>query len=349
MMRITVIGAGGIGGVVGGCLARAGLDVELIDIEKTHIDKIKKDGLKVLSTDGDWIAHPKAYTVEEFLAVNDEKLDCVVLAVKAPATKSALTPFLPFFGGDTFLIPLQNGFISDVIAEMIGKERTLTAFVNIFADYMEPGMVNYGGRGALVIGELIGEITPRLEKIRKLWSKGIEQIRIDSNVRGYLWAKAGYSAILRATTLTNETIADVIDNRRYREMLMDLASEPLELAVKEGIRPEGFDEWDPKDAYPRENRDPEAMNRHLDEHVQRLRTYTKVHSGVWRDIAVRGRKIEVHAGSDELVEKGKKYGLTFPLYTLLYELLFQLEAGQIPFSTEHLEVLLKKDMEIYHS
>ena len=346
-MKITVIGSGAIGGVVGACLTRGGCDVMMLDVVPEHVKKMQEDGLVLVTPEGREVIPVRADTVDHFLKTAKEKLECVLLCVKAQFTCSALQPFLPLMDKDSFVISVQNGLCEYEIAKLVGPERTLCGFVNIFADYLEPGIVNYGGKGALAIGEMDGTITPRLKSLEKEL-KGLDRLEISDNVFGYLWGKLGYADILTATALTNETMADVIDNTKYRVMLMDLASEVLEVAVRKHVRLIPFDDWDPADAYPRTNRNLDKMNRQLDIHVQRLRSYTKVHSGIWRDIAVRHRKTEMRAQLMPVVRMGGEFGLGLPLTRLNLDLLDEIQEGKRDFSMQNLDILLEKDCELYH-
>lgn len=345
-MKIIVIGAGAIGGVIGAYLARGGCDVILLDVVPEHVELMNKQGLKVVTPETTTIIPVKADTVEHYLKTAKEKLECVLLCVKSQFTTSALEPFLPLMDENTFVISVQNGLCEYEIAKLIGAERTLCGFVNIFADYLEPGVVNYGGKGALAVGELDGSITPRLKELEKHLI-GLDRLEISDNVLGYLWGKLGYADILTATALTNETMADVIDNPKYRVMLMNLASEVLEVALLKGAKLIPFDDWDPADSFPREGRDLDKMHQQLDIHVKRLRTYTKVHSGIWRDIAVRHRKAEMRSQLMPVIEMGEALGLKLPLTRLNLDLLDEIQEGKRDFSVANLDILLEENQKYY--
>lgn len=345
-MKITVIGAGAIGGVIGAYLARGGCDVMLLDVVAEHVRIMQEKGLKIITPESETVIPVQADTVEHFLATSKEKLECVLLCVKAQFTTSALEPFLPLMDENTIVISVQNGLCEYEIAKLIGAHRTLCGFVNIFADYMEPGVVNYGGKGALAIGELDGSITPRLKNLEQVLV-GLDRLEISDNVLGYLWGKLGYANILTATALTNETMADVFANHKYREMIMDLAAEVLAVADKEQIKLIPFDDWNPADAYPREQRNLEQMHRQLDIHVQRLLTYTKVHSGIWRDLAVRHRKAEMRAQLMPVIAIAEKHNLKLPLTELNLDLLDEIQDGKRDFSVANLDILLEADQKYY--
>jgi 2-dehydropantoate 2-reductase len=344
-MKITVVGAGAIGGVLGAYLAKGGREVELVDVNEAHVESIKANGLTIKSQEEEFNVPIKAYTPEQLLDKNVE-IQCVLLCVKAQFTKDALRPLLPLMDENSFVVSVQNGLCEIEISEVVGESRTVGGFVNIFADYIEPGLINYGGKGALSIGEIDGSYSPRLKELEQEMAV-LDRIVISDNVTGYLWAKLAYGAILTATALTNEEMASIFDNPRYRVMLMNIASEVLAVADYVGVKTTAFDDWDPADAYPRETRDLERMNKQLDLHVNRLRGYTKVRSGIWRDIAVRKRKTEKPHHFIPVFKKAEEAKIELPLCRLLLELLDEIENGKRDFSLENLEILLRKDQEIY--
>ena len=339
------MGAGAIGGVIGALLSRKGRNVELVDIAEDHVKKINQDGLTIKSQDETFTVPVKAYTPDQLLK-NDEKVECILLCVKAQFTKDALTPLLPLLTDDSFVVSIQNGLCEIDIAEVVGEERTLGGFVNIFSDYIEPGVISYGGKGSVSVGELNGKYTPRLQALENELL-ALEQVKISENVYGYLWAKLAYGGILTATALTNEKMADVFNNRRYRVMLMNLAAEVLQVADYVGVKTVAFDDWNPDDAYPIESRDLDKMHAQLDIHVERLRKYTKVHSGIWRDIVVRKRKTEKPYHFKPIFNLAEWANIEMPLCRLLIDMLQEIENGEREMSTQNLDILLEKNNEVY--
>ena len=77
--------------------------------------------------------------------------------MKAHDTEAAIDALAPFVADDGYVVSLQNGLNEQVIAERIGEQRTIGAFVNFGADYLSPGVVHYAGHGAVVVGELDGD------------------------------------------------------------------------------------------------------------------------------------------------------------------------------------------------
>ena len=92
----------------------------------------------------------------------------MLLCVKAQDTRGGRRALAPHLADDGYVVSAQNGLNELAIAEIVGEPRTIGCFVNFGADYMEPGVVHYGGRGAVVIGEIDGTITPRIEELHAL-------------------------------------------------------------------------------------------------------------------------------------------------------------------------------------
>ena len=125
------------------------------------------------------------------------------------------------------------------------RERTIGCFVNFGADYLEPGVVHYGGHGAVVVGELDGKETPAHSRAAPAAQAVRAEAVLTANIWGYLWGKLIYGALLFATALTNEGIADLLAEQRYRPLFTRLAHEVAAVAQAEGVRLEAFNGFDP--------------------------------------------------------------------------------------------------------
>ena len=240
-MRQLIWGAGAIGGTLGAYLAVAGHDITLVDVDAQHVAAINAAGLRITGPIAEFTAPPRrvrrarpaplwAFTPDTLAG----EWDTIVLATKAQHTADATRALLPHLSPTGCIVSAQNGLNELVIAELAGQERTVGAFVNFGADYIEPGVIHYGGRGALVLGELDGRITPRLEAIRHAWldfdaPKGNDpKCRgVTQNIWGYLWGKEAYGAMLFATALTDDPIADALARPVYRDLYIALAREIL--------------------------------------------------------------------------------------------------------------------------
>ncbi|MFB5192544.1 ketopantoate reductase family protein [Alicyclobacillus fastidiosus] len=335
-----IVGAGAIGGVVGGYLAKAGVDVLFVDQAKDHVTAMQQAGLTIQALDGAFNVPVAAVVMDDFVAEQAPlaNVDAVFLAVKAQHTEEAITQFKHRLTEKTYVVSMQNGLCENIIASHIGESRTVGAFVNLFADYQGPGVIEYGGVGSMYIGEMDGRMTPRLEALHDVllhWGN----VQMTDNIWGYLWSKLAYGAVLTATALVDATMADVIDPNDNRSLLFALASEVLAVADKLHIPCNGFDDWDPNLVYPVQGRDEEALNESWDRLVLRLRSYKKVKSGIWRDLAVRKRKTEVPSHLVPVIEEGERLGLDMTLTKAVVQMIRDLEDGQRQMSWDNIEQL----------
>jgi len=331
-MQVTVIGAGAIGGTVGAHLARAGHAVTFCDTVEAHVTAMNQHGLTIRG----WA---EQFTIPASAVRPDElrgPLDTVLLAVKAQHTTRAMQVIAPLLSADGVVVSMQNGLNEQVIAAAVGGERTIGCLVNFSADYLEPGLIHYGGPGTLKIGELDGRITPRLERLRAIltaWGA----VETTPNIWGYLWGKLAYGAMLFATALTNESIAGALAMPEYRPLYIALAREILAVATARGVAPESFDGFDPA-AY-LTSAPVGAAEQSLDALVAHNQRSAKSHSGIWRDLAVRKRPTEVDAQLGIVVALGRDAGVPTPLTTRLVELIHAIERGVRPQSLDVLDAL----------
>ena len=329
-MQYTIVGAGAIGGTVGAYMVRGGEDVLFVDRDAEHVRAMRERGLTIRGFADTFTVPARAATPDELPALLDRPLERVILAVKAPATEGAVESFADLLAPDGCVVSLQNGLNEVAIARRVGERRTVGAFINFSADYLEPGVIQFGGPGAFYIGELDGTLTPRLEELRRAlghWG----DVRITDNIWGFLWGKQAYGAMLFATALTNETMADGID--RHRPVMVALAREVLAVAAALGVRPLGFDGFEPEVVGAR---DQAAVDASLDRLIAVRRQDQKVRTGVWRDLAVRKRRTEVDAHFVPILEEAKRLGIEAPLLARMVEMIHDIEEGRRPLATENL-------------
>ena len=138
-MRIGIIGAGAIGSVVGGMLTRAGHDVTLIDQWPEHVEKMRKEGLRLSGTCGDHVVRVKALHIYEAQSIA-EPFDAVFISVKSYDTEWAASLGVQYLKKPNgVMVDFQNGINDDRVARVAGKHRALGCVITISASMYEPG------------------------------------------------------------------------------------------------------------------------------------------------------------------------------------------------------------------
>ncbi len=332
-MKFLIWGAGAIGGTMGAFLARAGHDVTMVDTVREHVDAIMRDGLRITGPIAEFVTPIPTFAPDELTGV----WDTIMLATKAHHTASAVRALQPHLHTDGCVISVQNGLNELTIADVVGADRTVGAFVNFGADYIEPGVIHYAGRGAVVVGEIDGRVTPRALAISDAWRDFDEQAIATSNIWGFLWGKEAYGAMLFATALTNDSIADALAQPAFRDLYIALAREMLSVAAARGVTPEAFNGFDPTAYLPTSM--PGAAEQSLADLVAFNRRSAKTHSGIWRDLNIRKRPTEVDAQLGIVVTLGRELGIATPLTARLVQLIHDIERGVRTQSIETLRAM----------
>ena len=317
-MKFTVVGAGAIGGTLGAYMVRGGETVQFADRAEDHVEAMTSKGLTIKAFNGTFTVPVSATTLADLKG----PLDVVLLAVKAQDTEAAVRSLKPMLGANSAVVSLQNGLCEPVIAGIVGADCTIGAFINFNADYLEPGIIHYGGPGAFFVGEIDGSTSARVEEmVRRFGHWGT--VRSTANIFGYLWAKLGYANMLYTTALVDVPMADVVD--RHRALMVELACEVYEAAEAEGIHLDAFDGVEPYLYFPREKQDWNAINRSMDSLTSLMRKSEKQKTGVWRDLAVRKRKTEVDYHLGAAAGIGKRHGLPMPLTHRVVSMIHEIE------------------------
>ena len=335
-MTITIYGAGAIGGVTGAALARAGHDVLLVDRAEDHVAAMNAHGLTIESREGSVTVPVRAITPGAL----DHELGLVLLAVKSQDTSAALEVLTPRLAEAGAIVSLQNGLNEELIAEKIGAARTVGCLVNWAADWVAPGRILHGGHGALVLGELDGRMSDRVQGLAKLLAV-VAPTEVTDNVLGYTWAKHVYGALLVATAVVDAPVYEVVERSpAVQQMLVALVVENMRIAEAAGIRLEPFDEYAPADYRAAARGDLAARQRAMEIIARHYRQHTKTKTGIWRDLVVRRRKTEVGALLGATVAKARTLGLGMPLTERLIAMIEDLELGRRAMSWNNVDELV---------
>jgi 2-dehydropantoate 2-reductase len=331
---ILIWGGGAIGGTLAAYWTRAGVPVLLVDIVPEHVDACRTSGLQLTGPIDTFTVQIPAVVPADV----EGRFSRIVLAVKAQATSPALEQLKPHLADDGFVLSGQNGLNEIAIAAAVGEARTMGCFVNFGADWIGPGEILYGNRGAMVIGEINGITRERTREMFALLKKFEPDAVLTDNIWGYLWGKLAYGAMLFATALTADSMsANFADPRR--EIVFDtLGREVMAVAAARGVTPVGFGGFDPRAFLPGHSAAARSQV------IAWLADYTsqsaKTHSGIYRDLAVRRRTTEVDPQIGIISALGLDAGIATPALTTLVRLIHDIETGRRPMATATFQVLI---------
>jgi 2-dehydropantoate 2-reductase len=330
---ILIWGAGAIGGCVAAFFAKSAVPTIVVDRSPEHVQAINLNGLKIQGPVTEFIQPLKAVLPEDLHGV----FQCIFLAVKAQDTREAVQQILPHLSDDGVVVSLQNGLNENLIAAIVGKSRTVSGFVNFAADFIEPGTIDYGNRGAIKVGEMKPELTPRVLAIGELLQCFDTDAVGVADIAPYKWGKLTYGCALFATALVNETMTSTLTAPEHQLFFVSLIREVLGVAALEGIKPLGFDGFEPS-AFSMTSTEAESRQS-LNQMGEHYRFSSKQRSGVWRDLAIRKRKTEADSQIMEIVHVARSKGFDAPITMRLVEMIREIEQGKRPIQQRNLKEL----------
>ena len=235
--RIASIGVGAIGGTLAGFMSKEGEDVLLIDSWKDHVDAMNNRGLTLDGITGEHKVEVKAIHTDQIPAI-EGTFDIVVVAVKSYDTQEAVRRMLPYMRDDTWVISPQNSINELRIAPLVGASRTLGCITTISAGIYEPAHITRTGSVSqslqkeplcFKVGELHGEITPRVEKIVDLFSSAGKTVPTQ-DLWGERWSKMVTNCMVNATAaMTGMMSHEVRANKVSRMQILNLAIETIKV------------------------------------------------------------------------------------------------------------------------
>jgi len=235
-MRILIVGIGALGGTIATRALSAGMEVCLATRTEASA-RILRSGLKVSGVGGAASAVPPRIAVIEDYEPH-EKFDLILLATKAhdalagaPALARLLTP-------RGILLPIQNGAVAPMLADRLGGGRVIGGVSNLGATMVEPGVYEQRNAGHLLIGELAGGPSERVEHIAQTLNGAID-VRTTANLRGAIWAKLLLNcSVTTIGAIAGRTMRQYMTLPGGGEVFRRAYDEALAVAFGTGTQPE---------------------------------------------------------------------------------------------------------------
>ena len=233
-MRITIIGAGGVGGYFGARLAQGGCDVGFV-ARGAHLAALREQGLRVESRLGN-IHLPHVRVSDDPAELGPA--DLVFLCVKLWDTDAALRAASPILGPQTAIISFQNGVQKDdVLRRALSPDRVIGGVGYIGSKIGAPGVISHTGTmQRLVFGEYDGSRSPRVVALHEACVRGGIDAEISTDIRRTIWEKFVFLVGLSATTTAmRSTLGPIVRNSATRTYLLDVMREVVAVGRAHGV------------------------------------------------------------------------------------------------------------------
>jgi len=252
-IKVCVVGAGAIGGLVAARLALAGNEVTVIDMG-AHLAAIKAKGLTLEWHDGK-VETAKVKAVEK--PADAGKQDLVILAVKAHYLDQVVKDIDHLLGPETMVMTVQNGLPwwyfqrlggkydnkklesldpTGVLTKRIDAGRIVGCVVYPAAAVTAPGVIHHVEGDRFPIGELDGKETERVKRLHDVLVKAGLKSRVLKDIRSEIWLKAwGNLSFNPISALTHATLVDICQFPETRHLAARMMEEAETIAKKLGV------------------------------------------------------------------------------------------------------------------
>jgi 2-dehydropantoate 2-reductase len=253
-MKIAIIGAGAIGGLVGARFALAGEDVTFI-VRGRNLQALREHGIKLVTADGWEHTTTRVHATDDYAEAGPQ--DLVILAMKAHQVEAVLPQLPKLLGPDTPIVTMQNGIpywyfqrhggrhegtrVSSVdpsgaIAAGIPAERVIGCVVYPASELLAPGVVRHIEGDRFPLGELDGTVSLRVQAIAERFEKAGFKAPVLDNIRAEIWLKLwGNLSFNPISSLTHSTLEDICRYPVSRELAASMMREAQAVAHKLGI------------------------------------------------------------------------------------------------------------------
>ena len=224
-----------MGSVIGGHLAAAGNHVVLINIDADYVAAVNANGLVLESDAIERVVDVQAATSSDNLG----PVDLILVLVKSFDTAEAMRASMNLLGPETMVISLQNGLgQEEVLAEIVGRDNVIAGKTYIGGMITAPGRVVAGVTGKdTIIGELDGQITPRIQDVAEtLESAGLTTV-VSDNIMGAMWDKLLINVAAGALSgITGLNFGNLYELPEVEETAIEAVAEAIRVAGALGIR-----------------------------------------------------------------------------------------------------------------
>ncbi|MER9642285.1 2-dehydropantoate 2-reductase [Mesorhizobium sp. M0239] len=253
-MKITIFGAGAIGGYLAAKLAMTGRTDLSIVARGAHLEAIKANGLRLIEDGQETSVPVRAAAKAEELGVQDY----VVLALKAHSLTTALDQIAPLLGDHTSVVTMQNGVPwwyfhgvggplegtrlnavdpGGAIWQQIGPDRVIGSVIYPAVEVDAPGLIRHIEGKRFSLGEPSGERSERVTLLAEEMVKAGLQVPVRDDIRGEIWVKLwGNLSFNPISALTGSTLAAIVADEGTRTLARTMMLEAQAIGESLGVR-----------------------------------------------------------------------------------------------------------------
>ena len=251
-MKVCVVGAGAIGGLLGVKLALLGGHEVTLIARGAHLEAIRQQGLKLIMNDGSEHVANNVHATSDMRSCGAQ--DLVILALKAHQIPPVVDEVCSLIGENSIVLTTQNGLpwwyfqrhggVHDgktlrtldphgELTKRVDPAKIIGCIAYPAAEITEPGVIKHVEGIRFPIGELDGQMTARSERISNMFIEAGFKSPVLDNIRAEIWLKAwGNLTFNPISALTHATLVDICQFPESRQLAERMMTEAQDVAHK---------------------------------------------------------------------------------------------------------------------
>ena len=338
--RIAVVGAGAVGGYLGGYLTKAGHDVTLIDPWPEHVETLRRDGIMLsgMTPEEDLRIPVQAWHLTDVQRLSKQRpIDIAIIATKSYDTAWAATMIRSYLSPAACMVSAQNSINEETIAGVVGWGRTVGCIVgnNFAVELHAPGQVRRtmprNQVVSLYVGEVHGRETPRAQRLTEILS-AVDTCASTTNLWGVRWSKLCVNGMRNGVSAATGMGGNERDTHDIiRDIVIRLAGEAIRIGLASGYDLEDITGMNPHLLLAAHENDPAARSK-VEHHMAASsagsnRSSLQVPS-MGQDM-MKGRRTEIDELNGLIVRRGDEIGCPAPTHRALVEVVKKVERGEL--------------------
>ena len=332
-MRAMIYGAGSLGTVLGAYITKNGGQIDLVNRNKAHVDALNKKGAKITGL-ADFCVPVKAITPDEL----EGKYDVILLLTKQLKNAEVVTSLKDYLADDGVVVTLQNGLPEPLIADIVGKNRTMGCVVEWGATLSAPGvctLTSHPDSLSFHMGKMEGISDEQFDKVKNLLEL-MCPVHTEENLLGARWSKLLINATFSGLgTVIGGTFGDVAGDKKARKVAIRCIKEVIDVGRATGVTfapvqgkniTKLFYYKNPVKRAIATMIIPIAMKKHKDIEPSMLQDLKK------------GKQCEIESINGVVCEWGKKYGIKTPINDRIVAIVKKAQAGGVQLKKENINL-----------